>query len=216
MSKPLKVSRIANDESDGVASVEAYYQALGRFVHTFAKVELAVFFVLRHYARIPMDAARALLSGIRADQTQGMLRRLQEVGLIDRAKWEDVDRVLKQFSEINKFRNDLLHDTTILSETGRGVVSNIGKALHEGKFEQSMVSPGILDNATSDLRKITLYLNVKHTGRRDPGGLRIAAYLREPWLYKRQSSPPDEYLLRESSRRAETITRKSPPKPRLG
>jgi hypothetical protein len=212
MAKPQAYARIADDESDGIESVDSYYKSLGRFVHTFAKVEFTVFLVLRYYAKISLDAARALLDGIRADLTQSKLRRLQEIGLIDKAKWEDVDRVLKQFSEINKFRNDLLHDLTILSETGRGIVSNIGKALHEGRFEQSLTSPDILDNATSDLRKINMHLYVKHMGRRGPDSARIEAYLREPWQYKPQSSPPDEYLLRERPSQTETTTRKSPPK----
>jgi hypothetical protein len=207
-------ARIADDESDGVTSIDAYYQALGRFVHTFAKVEFTVFLVLRHYAKMPLHAARALLTGIRMDQTQGMLKRLREVEFIDEAPWADVDRVLKQLSEINKFRNDLLHDTTILSETGRGVVTNAAKALHEGRFEQSLVSPEILNNATFDLRKITTHLNVKHMGKPDPGDPKVAALLRAPWRYKPQSSPPVEPLKREPPGRTRNPTPKSSPKPR--
>lgn len=212
MPKPPEYAGIADDESDGVESLDAYYKSLGRFVHTFAKVEFTVFLVLRHYAKVSLDAARALLTGIRADQTQRMLRRLQEVGIIDEAEWEDVDPVLQHLSGINKLRNDLLHDTTLLSETGRGVVTNAGKALHEGRFEQSLVSTEILDNATFDLRKIITHLNVKHMGKPDYGDPKVDALLRAPWRYKRQSSPPDESLLRERSGRAGTTTRKSPPR----
>jgi hypothetical protein len=102
MTKPPEYAQIACNDSDGVASVDAYYRALGHFVHTFAKVEFAVFLVLRHYAKLSLPAARVFLTGIRAEQTQNRLKRLQDVGLIDHGIWEDVDRVLKQFSEINK------------------------------------------------------------------------------------------------------------------
>lgn len=212
MTNRPRYSRIADDESDGIETLDAYYKSLGRFVHTFAKVEFTVFLVLRHYAKVSLDAARALLTGIRADQAQGMLQRLREVELIDQAAWEDADRVLQQFSEINKFRNDLLHDTTILSETGRGVVTNAGKALHAGRLEQSLVSPDILDNATFDLRKITTQLNVKHMGNPDFGDPKVEALLRAPWRYKRQSSPPVESLQREPLDHTRTPVRKSPPK----
>jgi hypothetical protein len=197
MAKHPGHARIADDASDGIESIDAYYKALGRFVHTFAKVEFTVFLVLRHYAEMSLSAARVLLAGIRADQTQTRLKRVQEVGLIDYGTWEDVDRVLKQFSEINKLRNDLLHDTTVLSETGRGVVTNAARAHREGRFEQSLVSPEILDEATFDLRQIITHLNVKHMGKPDYGDPKVTALLRAPWRYKRQSLPPVESLKRE-------------------
>jgi hypothetical protein len=198
---------------DGAESFDAYYKALGRFVHTFAKVEFAVFLVLRYYAGMQLDAARALLTGIRADQTKGMLQRLREVKLIDVAAWEDAERVLKQLSEINKLRNDLLHDTTILGENGRGVVTNAAKALHEGRFEQHLVSPEILDGATFDLRKIITHLNVKHMGKPEYGDPKVDALLRAPWRYKPQSSPPVESLKREPPDRTKNSAPKSRPKP---
>jgi hypothetical protein len=216
MTRPLQYTRIAEDDSDGVESINAYYKSLGRFVHTFAKVEFTVFLVLRHYAKMSLPAARALLTGFKVEGTQSMLRRLHEVEFIDPATWGDINPVLIHLAQINKLRNDLLHHTTILSETGRGVVTNAAKVHLERKIDQSMVSPDILDGATFDLRKITTHLNVKHMGKPDHGDPKVDALLRAPWRYERQSSPPVKSLKRESPDHTRSPTRKSPPRPPRG
>ena len=197
MAKHPGHARIADDASDGIESVDAYYKALGRFVYTFAKVEFTVFLVLRHYAKLSLPAARVLLGRVGIDVTLQHLKRLREVELIDQTTWDDVDPVLTQLDQINSLRNILLHHTTILSETGRGVATNAAKAHLEKKVNQSMVSPEILDGATFDLRKIITHLNVRHMGKPDHGDPKVDALLRSPWRYKRQSSPPVESLKRE-------------------
>ena len=189
MSDTRKHVRIADDKTAETTQMEAYYLALGRFVHMFAKVELTTFLVLRHYARMTLPAARALLSGIRMDGTQSMLRRLQEIDLIDQVAWADADMLLKHLSDINKFRNDILHHTTMLSESGRGIVTNAAKAHREDKVTQLLVSPDILNGATADLRKIMVHLHVRHMGKTPIEEPEVDLILRAPWRYTPRSSP---------------------------
>jgi hypothetical protein len=180
------------------AGDNAYYSALGRFVHTFAQAELALFLLLRHYAKMTLPAARALLTGIRADSVQSLLKRLHEIDFIDGQDWANLNETLQHLSIINKLRNDLLHHTTMLGENGRGVVTNAAKALHPDRVTQSMVSPQILDGATLDLRKIIISLHVNHMGKADPWRGEADAILHAPWRYKPLSSPPKKSPKRKS------------------
>jgi hypothetical protein len=93
--------------------VKNFHLALGRFVATFAKVEFATHLVFQHYAKLTPAAARALLSGVRTNQTRSHLKRLFEIGFITKEEWDDISPTLDQLGEINSRRNDILHDTTI-------------------------------------------------------------------------------------------------------
>src|SRR5580658_8089494 len=75
----------ASQTAEGKKRLAEYHAALGRFVHRFAEAEMAAPFVLRHYAKLPLATARALLSGVRVDQMKSLLGRLAEAGIMSEA-----------------------------------------------------------------------------------------------------------------------------------
>ena len=172
---------------EGQERTKAFHYALGRFVAMFARVEFATHIVLRHYAKISVPAARALLSGIKADKTRDVIRRLFEIGHLNQTTWNDLAPILDRFGEINNRRNFLLHHTTVGVAEGIGFVTNAGTAHIEPNVAGFDISAEILDDMTADLRKILVHLNARHMGKPldDP---KIDAILRVPWRYTLKSS----------------------------
>ena len=60
--------------------VSGYYQALGKFVDTFANVEEILFLYLYASAGVDYDAARAIFSGVRIHDAVSFIKRIAEVG----------------------------------------------------------------------------------------------------------------------------------------
>jgi hypothetical protein len=138
----------------GKERLNAYYLALGCFTHRFAWVEEAVHTVLSHYAKLPPAAARALLSGVRVDETKNRLSRLHEVGLISDADWMDVEPIFQQLGIINNRRNEIFHHGASFIAEGAGVVTNATMALTEERITKFDISADIIDDMTADLKKI--------------------------------------------------------------
>jgi hypothetical protein len=201
----------------GKERLNAYYLALGCFTHRFAWVEEAVHTVLSHYAKLPPAAARALLSGVRVDETKNRLSRLHEVGLISDADWMDVEPMFQQLGIINNRRNEIFHHGASFIAEGAGVVTNATMALTEERITKFDISADIIDDMTADLKKIFFHLYVRHMGQPQKHP-KLEEILREPWRYKPQSVPPTKS--HKSSRRegtkppARTSSPKSSPKRR--
>jgi len=195
--------------------LRAYYCALGRFVDTFARVELAAHLTLRHYAKMSRGAGRALLSGVRVDETRNRLLRLFEAGLMGEADWEDAAPIFQQLGTINGRRNDILHHGAIDVAQGFGVVTNAEMALTFDRVTEFSISPEILDDMTADLRKIMLRLYTRHMGRPAQAEQQpeLDAISRAPWRYTLQPSPPE--LSRKAGRLGRTTKpiRPAQPKP---
>ena len=66
--------------------MEEYYLALGRFVDQFAHVETAMFLCLAWYTKTKGVTAKTVFSSARIDVISNYLRRLSEVGIIDKEK----------------------------------------------------------------------------------------------------------------------------------
>jgi hypothetical protein len=113
----------AAETEEGKQRQEAYYAALGRFVHRFALAELCAHSVL--YAKLPTATARVLLSGVRIDETKNRLSRLHEVGIIDDADWADAEPIFQQLNIINGCRNQILHHGAISSRRGAGLLQTL-------------------------------------------------------------------------------------------
>lgn len=192
---------------------EAFHSALGRFVAMFAKAEFAAHILLRRYARMSVPAARALLSGVRADETKNRLQRLLEIGFIGEAVWNDLKPTLDQLNEINHRRNLILHHSTVAIEEEEGMVTNADMAHIEERIIGFKISPRILDDMTSDLRKIILHIHTKHVIDLPMEDPEVDAVLRVPWRYTLKPSPLA--LPQKAARpdRTKKPTRQGPPKP---
>ena len=77
------------ETDEGQARLRAYYTALGRFVHRFTLAELAAHAALTHHAKLTDPVSRALLSGVRVDETGNRLFRLYQAGgaLLVATRW---------------------------------------------------------------------------------------------------------------------------------
>jgi hypothetical protein len=104
----------------------------------------------------------------------------------------------------------------MLSESGRGIVTNAAKAHREDKVTQLLVSPDILNGATADLRKIMVHLHTRHMGKPPIEEPEVDLILRAPWRYMPQSSLPAESPSPPPKARTRNPTPKSPPTPHRG
>jgi hypothetical protein len=93
-----KTPKPVAETEEGKKRLNAYYLALGRFTDRFARVEQAVHTVLSHYAKLPPAAARALLSGVRVDETKNRLLRLHDEGLMSDPDWKDAEPIFQQLA----------------------------------------------------------------------------------------------------------------------
>jgi hypothetical protein len=144
-----------------------------------------------------------------------MLKRLFEAGFMDADAWRDAEPIFQQLNLINKRRNSILHESTLLPETGRGVVTNAAIAHFEDRITGFHISPEILDDMTADLQKIMIHLHSRHMGPRQAAETdsKRDAILCAPWRYTQRSDFLAE--ARKSVRQGEAgrKVRRSRPKP---
>jgi hypothetical protein len=165
--------------------LRAYRLALGEFVEVFATAEIFIHFVLRWYTKTPAVIARAVFSGTRTDVTRGFLTRMADANIINAQDWDDLKPIIDQLGVINNKRNDLLHYGAMGVAEGDAYVSNAMMALIDARIMSFPVSPQILNNMTSDLRKILIHLARRHMGRPAPRGEHpeMDEVLRAAWRY---------------------------------
>lgn len=201
---------LASQTPEGKERLRAYYEALGRFVDMFSKAERAVHLVLRNYAKMTDGAARALLSGVRVDETRNRLSRLHEAKAMSDEDWVSVEPILQHLNEINGCRNEILHHGALTVAEGDGLVTNAAMALTVDRVTGFPISPDILADMTFDLRKIILHLYVRHLGRPPLRGdhPELQATLHAPWRYTRK---PEPLAAKGKSARPDQPTKQSHP-----
>jgi hypothetical protein len=173
--------------------VRAYRLALGEFVDMFATVETFVHNVLRNYTKSSFRMSNAVFSGVRTDAATKLLRRIREIEQIGDEAWADLEPVLTQLSVINDRRNQILHHGAEGIAEGTGHVTNALLAHMDDRITSFPISAKILNDMTSDLRKIMLHFYNRHMGKLQwPASNSIEAandILRAPWRYTPESPP---------------------------
>lgn len=176
-------------ENVGAKIDDAYLLALGRFVHEFAAIEGRISFELGYLADVSFGAGIALVSGVRAAQTMGLINRLLEA--TERlGEKERLSPAFAQLGHINAMRNSLLHHGAEPDSEAGVVVYKVGHT-HE-RTEVRRISVSMLDNMTHDLEIIGLHLLYTHI-QHDPESKSEAWFqneLRVPWRYK----PPQPFV----------------------
>ena len=215
---PSWYEKPASETEEGKQRLSVYYLALGRFAHRFAQAELSVHFVLRHYAGMTIDVARALLSGVRIRDTFSQLGRLHEVGVVPDDKWAELKHLFDHLGVINGARNEIFHHGAINIAKGDAIVTNAAMALVEDRITAFKISVESSDDMTADIRKILVHLHTSHMGRPPLKATHatIEEILRAPWRYKHQQLPAKKSRKSASSGRANTQARKAPPEPSQG
>lgn len=92
-----------------------FYTALGEFVCTFARAEVAMYILLHHLLKLTDWKARALIGG----QNMGMLVSLTKriaPKCLGPKKLKELNLLLTQLEIINQFRHDLIHRGADISE----------------------------------------------------------------------------------------------------
>ena len=139
--------------------VSGYYQALGKFVDTFANVEEILFLYLYASAGVDYDAARAIFSGVRIHDAVSFIKRIAEVGKAELSA--ALDDVLSQLLIINDVRNLILHHPVSgRFRKGRFIrsISNIGRALTAERIKEMLISQRILMDMEYDLFRMQVFL----------------------------------------------------------
>jgi hypothetical protein len=181
-----------SETPEGKERLRAYYEALGRFVDIFARVETAVTLTLWRYAKTSPEIAKIIFAGAKIELGSTYIKQLAEATGAPPEARDDLTNVLQQLGIINSVRNAVLHYGATSVAEGRAIVSNVLKA--KGEPTVFPISPTALDEMTTDLRIIALHLNYRHLGRPLPRGSlgteTLDKALSAPWQYKHPVPPP--------------------------
>lgn len=199
------------DLRPAIETEERYFGALGRFVHTFAEVEAALFSYLIVVADIPPETARATFDGFNIDAVRSKIRRLHEV----RGKQLDplYEPTTQQLGDILSVRNALVHYGTQFKDGEPSHTTTERKAHTPDAVRTFPISADILDSMTEDLETIRHRVNAAAT--RPP---KVPQKYHD-WLYG--DLPPPEWRYQHSARgprqkptRRPANKRSSPPETR--
>jgi hypothetical protein len=180
----------AAETEEGKKRLNDYYQALGRFVDMFARVETAVTLTLWHYAKTEPKLGKIIFTGSKIETYSTYIKQLSEATDTPKETRDDLTYVLQQLGIINGVRNFVLHYGAESVADGNAIVSNALKA--KGEPTSFPISPTRLDQMTADLRKIISHLNYRHLKRKSTGNdhwddVRNVHY--ETWQYKHPVPP---------------------------
>jgi hypothetical protein len=174
-----------------------YFEALGRFVESYANVEQSISGALWSFSGLKSPIARALLSGVRAEGAGQYLSRIFEVKRVKREIKQEFETINTQLLHITKVRNLLHHHETLHRKNAR-FVTNKRVALNRKRLRKHPISAKILKRMTDDLDKIAAHftLLVFRNDRVSSKQLAIAKHvfareLDASWRYK---PPPGRQL----------------------
>jgi hypothetical protein len=188
---PFNYTVPASETKEGQERLRAYYEALGRFIDIFTRVETAITLTLWAYAKTKPNIAKVIFAGTKIDVGSSYIKQLAEMTGASQDARNDLNNVLQQLGIINGVRNSILHYGAGSVAEGNAIVSNELKA--KGNPIVFPISPTALNHMALDLRKITIHLYYRHLGRPQPLGILGRAtlddVLHSPWLYKYPSPP---------------------------
>jgi hypothetical protein len=184
---PDPIYRIsAAHTKEGKERLRAYYEALGRFVDKFSRVEAAMTLTLWHYAKTPPEVSKVIFTSDKVDSCITKIKQVAKVYEVDTALQNDLEVVFQQLGIINGVRNDVLHYGAAFVAEGKGIVSDALKA--KGEPYVFPISPTALDQMTADLDKIIAHLKTVHLG--DHADYTILGNpVHSPWRYKHPVPP---------------------------
>jgi hypothetical protein len=202
----------ASETEEGKKRLSEYYEALGRFVDLFSRLEAAVTFTLWHYAKTSPDIAKIIFAGAKIEVGSAYIKQLAKATAATQELQDDLEYVLQQVGDINSARNFILHYGAESVAEGNAFVTNALKA--KGEPTSFPISPTILDQMSSDLRKISLHLNYRHLGRLPLRSAEVSDSLNEafraPWQYKHPVQPKE----RSKTESVRQIRKRGPKPPR--
>jgi hypothetical protein len=158
-----------------------HFEAVGRFITTYAAAEAAVHMVARKLSGLSDEKARAIFAGMRLNDLTDRIRAIMRAD--NAGTYPEIDACLVQLGHIAKRRHNLVHRTTNYID-GKLISTNVLSA-------KSAVNPEIEPFTKEDLTALdgdcsVIYLRLERisnpTARRntDPD---FNAFLDGPWRY---------------------------------
>jgi hypothetical protein len=205
----------ASQTPEGKERIRAYYEALGRFVDKFARVEAAVAHTLWVYAQSPARIAKVIFAGTRVEGGATYIKQIVESAPVAQEVRDDLSDVLQQLGTINRARNMILHYGAENVAEGSAMVSDALKA--RGEPSVFPISPELLGQMTDDLDKIIIHLNLRHLGRTmlvaAENRAAVDEVFQRPWRYKHHE-PPKAHSKTSDDPQRQTRASEQPRQPR--
>jgi hypothetical protein len=152
-------SRLENDLSPVMVKsddLQAYYCALGEFIHLFSQMETHAHLLLAHAAGIDLRVANAVFGAVRIAGVEAAMKRLAEVRKTPISA--NLAEAFKRLRYINDARNAIVHYGAHYRSGTWRFVSNSIKAISADRTKVWVMSPDMLDSMTNDVRKIDAIL----------------------------------------------------------
>lgn len=137
---------------------DAYWIALGRFVHLYSAAEAAMQVLLWDKAKVSSEVARAIFSGVKVREAINQVKRICEAE--GDASYEIIKPAFDQLSTITSARNDILHFGSKFEDGKPQFVTNKRAAHTPDKIRHFPVSPEMLGQMTADLAVITTQIEM--------------------------------------------------------
>jgi hypothetical protein len=141
----------ANPLNPPTAEMRQYWEALGRFMDHFARIERHVAVNLWRLAGIQIRVAQALLSGVRIDQATSLFMRVLDATKAQQSIKDEYSHMFTQLGRINKAKNDIIHYGTEFAEGTEFKTTNKLIAHLDEKIRETPVSTEILNQMSHDL-----------------------------------------------------------------
>ena len=185
-----------------------HYEAIGRFLTTFANAEASVHMLARKLSGLPDDKARIIFNGMRLADLTDLIRQLARLDQMTDDWYDEIDTCLVQLGYIATRRHSLVHRTSNFFD-GKITVSNIltSKTINNHEFEVYEIE--LLKNMRTDCGRILLrFRYIENPKNFTAEQTKLILDLRQlPWLYKHEPPKTPNLKPREKSS-------KSPRQPR--
>jgi hypothetical protein len=96
------------DDAAAQSALGSYFEALGRFIHSYARLEVGLHILFRHCLGLG-DAGRSLSAGESADRLMTMTSRIARARNLEQTLVDEMQDVFTHIRNISKLRNSLIH-----------------------------------------------------------------------------------------------------------
>lgn len=182
-----------------------HYEALGRFITSYATAETAVHLLARHLSGLSDEKARVVFGGMRLPDLVDIIRQFMRIDNLAPSDQDEIDACLAQLVLVSKKRHSLVHRSTVYFD-GKLAVSNVltSKRMHSSEHE--MFTTSELSDMQLDCGCIYLRLDYVINPEVQDDSLLRQSLLKQPWRHKHV--PPKTPNLKPRAKSA-----KQPPQP---
>jgi len=172
-----------------IKSDTPHYEAIGRFVTSFAGAEASVHLLARKLSGLSDSKARIIFGGTRLSDLANIVRQVVKVDGLSHDTSSEIESCLTQLGLISKKRHNLVHRSTTFFD-GKLFVTNLYTSKSAASFEHEVFDVPELSDMQSDC--IHIYLRLHRIAMPESETARAVIQerefcdelLRRPWRYK--------------------------------